>query len=58
MPFYYYGMFSNRYYMIGTILVIIAALLAMWAQFKVQSTYSRYKKIPNSRGMTGSPIGT
>ncbi|WP_050636702.1 zinc metallopeptidase [Candidatus Stoquefichus sp. SB1] len=56
MPFYYYGMFSNRYYMIGTILVIIAALLAMWAQFKVQSTYSRYKKIPNSRGMTGAQL--
>jgi Predicted Zn-dependent protease len=54
MPFYY-GYYGS-YYMIGTVLVILAALLALWAQMKVQSTYSRYKKIPNSKGMTGAQI--
>lgn len=56
MPFFYYGLYSNKYYMIGTVLVLIAAILALWAQFKVQSTYSRYKKIPNARGMTGAQL--
>lgn len=56
MPFYSFYYFSNPYYMIGTILVIVASLLALWAQMKVQKTYSRYKKVPNSRGMTGAQI--
>lgn len=55
MPFFY-GFYGNSYYMIGTILVLLAAVLALWAQMKVQSTYSRYKKIPNSRGMSGAQI--
>lgn len=55
MP-WFYGFYGNSYYMIGTIFVVIASLLALWAQMKVQSTYSRYKKIPNSRGMSGAQI--
>lgn len=55
MP-WFYGFYGNSYYMIGTIFVMIAAVLALWAQMKVQSTYSRYKKIPNSRGMSGAQI--
>lgn len=55
MPFFY-GLYGNIYYLIGTIFVMIAAFLAMYAQMKVQKTYSRYKKIPNSRGMTGYQI--
>ena len=55
MPFYY-GYYGNSYYMIGTLLVIIASCLALWAQIKVQSTYTHYKKIPNSRGKTGAQI--
>lgn len=55
MPFFY-GFYGNSYYMIGTVLVLLAAVLALWAQMKVQSTYSRYKKIPNSRGMSGAQI--
>ena len=55
MPFFY-GFYGNSYYLFGTILVLIAAVLAIWAQMKVQSTYSRYKKIPNSKGITGAQI--
>jgi len=55
MPFFY-GYYGNSYYMIGTLLVILASFLALWAQVKVQSTYSRYKKIPNSRGKTGAQV--
>ena len=54
--FYYGYMFSNPYYMIGTIGVLLATILAMYAQMKVQSTYSRYKKIANRRGITGYQV--
>ena len=52
MPYYY----INSYYMIGTIFVLLAALLATWAQVKVQTTYSHYKKVPNRRRMTGGQL--
>lgn len=52
----FYGIYYNRYYMIGTIFVALAALLALWAQMKVTSAYSRYRKITNSRGMSGAQI--
>ncbi len=35
------------------ILLIPAFLLALYAQFKVKNTYSRYLKIYNARGLTG-----
>ena len=54
--FYYGYMFSNPYYMIGTIGVLIAGILMMYAQMKVQSTYARYKKIANRRGITGYQV--
>lgn len=56
MFFPFYGFYYNTYYLIGTILVVLAALLALWAQMKVQSTYSRYKKIPSSLGRSGAQI--
>ncbi len=55
MPFYY-GMYFDKYYMIGTILVVLAAGLAIYAQTKVQSTYKKYKRIDNSRRMTGFQV--
>lgn len=55
MPFYY-GLYGNSYYMLGTVLVLAAAILAMYAQMKVQSTYSRYKKIANSKGISGAQV--
>lgn len=55
MP-YYYGMYYDSAYMIGTVFVLLAALLAGYAQIKVQTTYNKYKKISNSRGMTGAYV--
>ena len=47
--FFYY----DYYYLI---LVIPALLIAMWAQFKVQSTFNKYSKVQASRGYTASQI--
>lgn len=56
MSYYYYGLMSNGYYMIGTLFVLLAAILSMYAQFKVTSTYSHYKKVTNSRRITGAQV--
>lgn len=48
MPFFY-GF--DVYYII---FVIPAVIFAMWAQFKVSSTASKYSKLRNSRSMTGA----
>lgn len=56
MPYFYYGYYGDSYYMIGTVLVMLAALLAIWAQTRVQTTYRKYKKIPNRKGMTGAQV--
>ena len=38
-----------------TILLVIPAMIfAIWAQFKVQSTYKKYSSYPTRRGMTGA----
>ena len=37
-------------------MVIPALLLAMYAQYKVSSTYAKYSKVPCSRGYTGSQV--
>ncbi len=50
--YYYY----NTYYMIGTIFVIIAAILSLIAQARVQSAYRKYQRIPCSRGITGYQV--
>lgn len=50
MPFFY-GFFYDYYYII---LVIPAMILAMWAQFKVKSTYNKFSKVRNTRGITGA----
>ena len=55
MPFFY-GFYGNSYYMLGTVLVLLASILAIWAQSKVQSTYKRYKRIPNSKGLNGAQV--
>lgn len=38
------------------ILVVPAFLFALYAQFKVKSTFYRYKQVANSRGLTGAQI--
>ncbi len=38
--------------------VIPAALLALYAQMRVQSAYSRYSQVPTANGMTGAEVAT
>ena len=38
------------------ILVIPAFLFSLYAQFKVKSTFGKYRRIPNSRGLTGADV--
>lgn len=48
-------MYPYMYYYDPTMLLLIPALLlAIWAQFKVSSTFSKYSKINTMRGMTGA----
>ncbi|MEG0592575.1 MAG: zinc metallopeptidase [Coprobacillus sp.] len=54
--FGYYGMFSNPYYIIGMVGVLLASVLMIWAQMKVQGAYSRFKKIQNHRGLSGAQV--
>ncbi len=47
MPYF----FMDYYYII---LVIPAMILAVWAQFKVKSTYNKFSNVSNSKGITGA----
>lgn len=47
--FYYF----DRYYWI---LIVPAALFAMWAQFKVSSTFNKYSQVASSRGYTAAQV--
>ena len=47
MPYFYF----DYYYLM---LVVPALLLAIWAQVQVKTTYRKYSRVPNSRGMTGA----
>ena len=42
------------YYYSYILYMLPAMLLAIWAQMSVKSTFSKYQKIGNSRGMSGS----
>ncbi len=46
----YYGYYMDPTY----VLVILALLLSMFASFGVKSTFSKYDKVRNSRGVTGA----
>jgi len=46
------------YYNDPTFLLLIPAmLLALYAQFKVKSTFDKYSKVAASRGLTGAEVG-
>ena len=49
--YYYY----DSYYMIGYLLVIVGAIMAI-AQMKVSSAYNKYSRIENSRHLTGRDV--
>lgn len=44
-------MYIDTYYLI---LVVPTLLLSLWAQFKVKSTFSKYSKKTNGKGLTGA----
>lgn len=45
------------YYFDSTMIILIPAILfAMYAQFKVNSAFSKYSKYPNSRGITAAQV--
>ncbi len=39
-----------------TILYLLAALVVMWSQFKVNGAYNRYRQIQNDRHITGAQV--
>ncbi len=47
-----YGFYGIDIYYI--LLVLPAVILALIAQVKVKSTYKKYSRVPNTRGMTGA----
>lgn len=50
-------MFYNRFYFDPTMVLLIPAMLfALYAQMKMQSTYSRYSQVASSRGLTGAQV--
>ena len=50
MPFGFY------FYDYTYIVLVPALLVALFAQFKVNSTYAKYSKVRNSRGITGAEV--
>ena len=50
MPFYYY--FDPMYYLFA----LPGLLIALYAQAKVKSNYSKYSRVQNSAGVTGADI--
>lgn len=49
-------MFFYGYDMKSFLLMIIAVIFAGMAQAKVSSTYSKYSRVPNRRGLTGEQV--
>lgn len=45
--------YFDRYYWI---LIIPAALFAMWAQMRVSSTFQKYSRVPSSKGVTAAQV--
>lgn len=48
-------MLFNLFWGDWTILILVPSfILALWAQINVKSTYSKYSKVPNRRGISGA----
>ncbi len=54
--FYWTYLLSNPYYLMGTILVVIAMLFSIYAQARVKGTYAKYKRVGNHLNMTGAQV--
>ena len=51
-----YYLMTNPGYMLGTILVGIAMVFSLYCQAKIKSTYAKYRRKQNSRGITGAQV--
>ncbi len=49
-----YGNYYGSSSMLQWILILIPMAIGLWAQFNVQSTFSRYSQVPTQRGLTGA----
>lgn len=49
-----YGNYYGYSSMLQWILILIPMAIGLWAQFNVQSTFSRYSQVPTQRGLTGA----
>ncbi|MDR1787226.1 MAG: zinc metallopeptidase [Treponema sp.] len=49
----YLSLFYDRYYLL---LVLPAVILSIWAQIKVKSTFAKYSRVQNRRGLTGEEV--
>lgn len=54
MPFYGYGYGYRMMWDLTYILIIVGALLSMWASARVNSTFRRYAQVRSMTGMTGA----
>lgn len=54
--YYGYGYGLGYYFDPTYILIIVAAVLALLAQLKVQVTFSKYSKVASARGLTGAMV--
>ncbi len=52
---YGYGSFSGMY-MLAMLLLFAAIILAMYSQWKVNSTFKKYSEVQNRRGYTGADV--
>ena len=50
----YYGYGLGYYFDPTYILVLIGAVLCLWAQARVSSTYSKFSRVQSRTGMTGA----
>ena len=48
----YYGWYFDP----TMLLILPALLLAMWAQFRVQSTFRKYSDVPSAQGWTAAEM--
>jgi len=51
---YGYGFGFYPYFDPTYILVIIGAVITLWASFRVKSTFSRYSRVRSRSGLTGA----
>ena len=49
-------LYSNPYYLLGTVFVGIAMIFSLYAQTKVRNAYTKYRMVRNHLNMTGAQV--